>query len=464
MKQILLPIIAGAVLASWVVIAGLLGTPFFNAGAAYWANVIAGLALALGFGYGLGDRLGLIAGQSERTPGRLAIAAGASVTLSAWALPLLARAILDRNPDSRFAAVFFALGAIALPGTLVATVVGATTQRPAGDVTSMISRMQRTLPRRFALAMLGSVIGVALASATTLGAASERVYLFPYALGILLVVAGGVATGAAGRVIAAAVVVGLVGLIWARPSEIQRRDLLAALTDASADAGAGLYYATSELTPPEVLKGTKVEKQLRMMRTEQRNVDREISILLVIETLKRLGAMTISGDGLRQTLELYLSDEAMEPVLPFLRRIASIRSDGQKHFWISIIPQPHEDGARVTMVNEKGEPQRILFRKDFEIELHEGGTPTEKIDTLTIQPQVTHSGIVNDTTETYVVCESVALMFDAWLHAIEVENRTDQVIVRARAQAKIGGVQTQTLQTIDKRLLMKNKIAGARGQ
>src|SRR5262245_59062709 len=172
MKNVLLPIVAGAVLASWVVIAGLLGTPFFNAGASYWANVIAGFALALGFGYGLGDRLGVIAGQSERTPGRLAIAGGAAVTLSAWALPLLARTILDRNPDSRFAAVFFALGAIALPGTLVATVVGATTQRPAGqDVTSMYGRMQRTLPRRFALAMLGSVIGVALASATTLGAA-----------------------------------------------------------------------------------------------------------------------------------------------------------------------------------------------------------------------------------------------------------------------------------------------------
>jgi hypothetical protein len=116
------------------------------------------------------------------------------------------------------------------------------------------------------------------------------------------------------------------------------------------------------------------------------------------------------------------------------------------------------------MANEKGEPQRILFRKDFEIDMHEGGTPTEKLDTLTILPQTTHPGIVNDTTETFVVCENVALFLDAWLHAIEVENRTDRVIVRARAQAKIGGVQTQTLQTIDKRLLMKNKLAGARGQ
>jgi hypothetical protein len=460
--KIILPIVAGAVLASWVVIAGLLGTAFFNAGAAYWANVIGGLALALGFGYGLGDRLGVIGGRSERTPGRLAIAAGAGVTLSAWALPLLARAILDRNPDSRFAAIFFALGAIALPGTLVATVVGATTQRPVGmDETAIGDRMQRTLPRRFALAMLGSVIGVALASATALGAVSERVYLFPYALGFLLVVAGAIATGAAGRVIAAALVAGLAGLILARPSEIQRRELLAALSEATGDAGAGLYYATSELTPPEVLKGTKLERKLRV---ERRNVDREISILLVIETLKRLGAATISGDGLRLTLELYLSDEAMEPVLPFLRRIASIRSNGMGHFWISILPEPHQDGARVTMVTEKGEPQSILFRKDFELDIKEERTSTETIDTLTIEPQVTHPGLVNDTIESYVVCENVALFLDAWLHAIEVDNKTDCVIVRAKAQAKIGGVQTATLQLIDKRLIMKKIIAAERGQ
>lgn len=452
--KIVLPIVAGAVLASWVVVGGLLGTPFFNLGAGYWGNIVSALALALGIGFGLGHRIAPIAGRSERAACRLAIVAGAAITGATWALPLLARAILDHDPDWRWASTIFALGVIALPGALVASVVGATVRVSDSETRLRIEDGHVSAQRRFALAMVGGIAGVALARAIVLNSASERVYLFPYANGLLLMIAGAVGTGGAGRVLAGAIGAGLLGLILAKPSEIQRREFLVALTDATGDPGAGYYYLTSELTDQDMIKDSKARKKLER---ERRNVDLEIPILLVMKTLKSLGAATISGDGLRRTLEIYLDQESMEPVLPFLRKIALIKSDGQGNFDIVIRPDPHVEGAKITISNDKGEPQVLLVKRDITLKLTESVTSTSNTDAIEIWPQEKHPGIVNDTTETPVVCENVALFLDACLIGFVVENKTDQVVVKARAQAKIGAEQTAVLQMIDKRLLMKKK-------
>src|SRR5262249_5837104 len=155
-----------------------------------------------------------------------------------------------------------------------------------------------------------------------------------------LLALGGAAGGGPSRVGALSLVAASTALVFVSPSEVQSTPFLNALADLTNPLGVGTYYATSELTPPYVLNNTNVARWLKDAKGRLAERDRNIAILLILETLKRLGAMNISGDGLRQTLDLYLPGPSKTLVTPFLDKVTGIKSDGHDHFEVQIRRDP----------------------------------------------------------------------------------------------------------------------------
>lgn len=430
--------VAGAALVTQHLLTGVIATPFFGGEAFVWGNVLGAFLLSLGAGLGLGEGLVWLAGGSPRGPWRLAAAGGALVVAATWGFPWIARRVLDAGPESPWApAITFAL-TLALPGAVLASVIPAV----------LPTAPARSALRRVALALLGGLAGLVLSSWGMRHADESLVWAQLYGLGgglLLLSLAG---LGNPGRALALAVGAALAGAIVQKPSEIQSHEFELALSEAFVLRGCGRYYASS--APEHVLDDTDVKRRLDQARRRLHGDDRKIAILLVVETIRSLGPINVSGEGLSRLLETYLPDSSKPLVLPFVRTIRSVRSDGRSmHFTIARSGQ--EGIAKFEVPGKAGEPpQTFAILSDFDLTV---STPDDRTTKLEIGPQTLEkAGLfeVNDTIKTPFLCKNVALWIDACLLAIVVENGQDRVIVKAVAQASVGTVQTKVLQAIDK--------------
>lgn len=440
--------LAGVALVADHLLTGVLAMPFFGGHAFVWGNVLGAFVLALALGIGGGAPLGWLAGGPPRGSWRLVSLAGAAIVASTWAFPRVARHILDGSPDSLFApGATFAL-VLSLPGACLAAAITSAIRADSGAGLSADAAVKGAL-RKLAFAMLGGVVGLALASIGLRHSDQAPIWARLAGLGGALGLIGGLGLGTPGRVVMGVLGAGLVSLIVVRPSEVQGPEYRAALMDVFEPYSPGRYYALT--APPHVLTGTELERRLAAARHRLQGNDKKIAILVVIETLKALGPLNISGVGLKGLFDIYLPESSKRLVLPFIDQIAGVTSDGRR-LKIRILRSPDDGYAHFKIPGENDAQQEFEIRDDFELAITSSGD-RDSVTKLEIGPQlIEKAGTfgINDTVRSPIVCKNVALWIDACLLAVTVENRADLVSVRASAQASIGKLQSQVLQTIDK--------------
>jgi hypothetical protein len=297
--------------------------------------------------------------------------------------------------------------------------------------------------------MLGGVVGLGVASIGLRHAEETLIWQRLCGLGAALGLLGALGLGTPGRVATGLAGAGLAALLFLRPSEIQGAEFRAALRDAFDQYSAGRYYALT--APPHALSGTELERRLSEARRRLQGADGQIAILVVVETLKTLGPVNVSGQGLHGLLDLYLPSSSKRLVLPFIDQIAGVTSDGRR-LRFRIVRSPEDGYAHFKIPGKEGEEQEFEVRGDFDLAITTSGARDE-VTRLEVGPQTLEKAgafEVNDTLRSPVVCKNVSLWIDACLLSVTVENEPDRVLVKAAAQASIGKVQTKLLQTIDK--------------
>ena len=173
-------------------------------------------------------------------------------------------------------------------------------------------------------------------------------------------------------------------------------------------------------------------------------------MILTLEMLQRLGEVTVTGEGLRGTLELLLDPAGKPFVMPFFEQVESIRSDGKGMLYVTIKRTRGEEGQRFQVPGKApGDQVEFWFKDDFTIHLIHTGN----IWKLEFGPvEIEHAGIfeVNDTKRTPLRVLNVALWVDASLLGIVIEDHPDQLVLRAVAQGEIGDVQTVDVMAVTK--------------
>lgn len=437
----------GAALSAFFVHIGLLATPFFGSGAFLWANVFAGFLLALAAGFGLGDLIAAAAGRknTDRAAPRLAVVGGLLAWLAAWALPAVCRWVLAGDPEWTLAPAV-AIGLTTLvPGALIAAIAPSELRVRLAECDAHTAG--RVALRLMGLTTLGGITGIALSAKSLLRADEVEVWVFAYLAGAILVALGLAFLSLPARIgggVAAAALAALCGL---KPSEAQTAQFAVALESAWKEGqGASLYYERT------MDKTVLSEEALRAHAAKVSRDDgpEKAGVILSCEMLLSLGEVTVSGDGLRRTLELLLPPDARPFIMPFFEQVESLRSDGKGMIHVRIKRTRGEEGRRFAIPGAKpGEKVDFWFSDDFTIHITREAT----IWRLEFGPLTTvKAGIfdLHDTYRTPLRVLKVALWIDASLLGIVLEDYPDQVVVKALAQGEIGAVQTVDVQAIPK--------------
>ncbi|MHC4392258.1 MAG: hypothetical protein ACYS22_13225 [Planctomycetota bacterium] len=424
-------------------ITALMLTPFFGATPWFWSLVLASLPVSIALGVTLGGYL-VRRRRSGPSGERIAALSGLVVLCIPQAIGPVARALLDRNPDAALAPVLAVLLLITAPATgICAAIPGAMRpqQRKKKDAFSRGGLL---------LLALGGALGPVLTAPSLLRLIEVPLWTVLWGLGGMLLVASALIMRRLRPPFLAAGLA-LAGCLVSFPTEVRTYEYRRAL-ERSWSLPVGRYYL--DTARQVVLKETDVLRQYEALRSRLRDApDRKVAAVIVFETLERMGAVQITGEGLRRLLELHLPEEAKPRVLPFFERVESVRSDGRGRIQFSLRWFDDDDDAiRVSVPTVDKETLVFRFRRDFELQIRAERDPDVTRSVMEIGPrEVERAGFLeqHDTVKTPVEIEDVALMFDAYLIGLSVTTRGDRVVVRVRAQGAIGGVEEKVIQVID---------------
>jgi hypothetical protein len=427
---------AGAAGAGLHALGGLMLTPFFGPSPFFWANVLASLPLSIGLGAALGR-----AAERWRAVYGTAAAAGALVVAVPVALAPLARAVLDRDPDSLLAPAAAVLALLTLPSALAAVGAGgaARPHSPKGRGGMVL------------ILAAGGVAGVAASGPSLLDPARLPPWIPLWMLAALLLLAGALGAGGAARVLAPFFALCFGTAFFLFSNEIRGYEYEKALEQAWA-LRAGRYYL--ETAGHRVLDRTEVARRYEELRAEiAKGRARSVAAVLVVESLRRMGAVEITGEGLRALLDLHLPAAAKPAVMPLFERVESIRSDGRGTIAFSLRWDREREGARepieVEIPDNKGGTTTFAFEADFTLTLRVDERPGETRTGIAIGPvEIERAGFFesHDTYKTPVLARNVRPFIDAHILGFSVIERRDAVEVHVQAQGPIGGIEDSVLQ------------------
>jgi len=463
MHAFLLVFVAGALAAGLHALGGLMLTPFFGASPFFWANVIVSLPLSLSLGLLLGRPGARGAERLPSLPFRIGVGAGILTIAVPIALAPLARAILDRNPDSLLAPIATVLLLLTLPaaaavGALPAAMALAGGAEPgkggkggkprAGAAARAIGAIVSGGP--LLIFSLGAVAGVAAASPTLLDPQRFPPWAAILGLGGVLVVVGASGTGQAARGLALLVAAALAAAFFAAPNEVRTYGYTKALIQGF-DLRVGRYYL--DTAGRRTLDETDVQRRYEDLRQKIRYApDKSVAAVLVVETLRGLGAAQLTGPGLLKVLDLYLPDHLKPRIMPLFQAIEAVRSDGKGTVAFALKREAEDDPVEVVVPNEEGQLVTFVFTGDFTLTLLVQPGAEESRTTIDIGPvEVEKAGFfdAHDTHRTPVIVKDAKLFFDAYLLGFTVISRKDRVVLRVRGQGSIGPVQETVLDVID---------------
>lgn len=434
----------GTALSAYFLHLGLLLTPFFGADAFLWACVLAAYLLCLAAGYGVGDLLARLVGAKnlEQAAPRLAAAGGILALLSTYLVPEICRGILDRDPGWNLAPIASLLASSFLPGTLIAASVPSEV-RARLEKSDTKASTQSAL-RLTGLVALGGVVGVVLTARALLSLDEVDVWVRAYLVGGLFALLSAFFLGKIGRVLVPILLVACGALVILVPSEIQSQQFAVALEDTwRQNQGGSAYYRRTADT--DRLSSEELERRAREAAEREKP-----GVIMTCEMLEALGAVSVTGDGLCRSLDLLLQPESKPFLVPLFEQLESVRSDGKGLFHCTIKRRRGVEGAPFKLPGEKpGETIDFWFRDDFTIRMIQDGN----VRKLEFGPVTTvRAGVfeLNDTRQTPLRIQNVALWVDASLLGIMIEDHADQVVIKVVAQGEIGDVKTVEVMAMPK--------------
>lgn len=433
----------GTALSAYFLHLGLLLTPFFGAGAFLWASVMAAYLLALALGYGLGDLLARLAGpkELEKAAPRMAALGGLLAIASTYLSPAVCRLVLDRDPGWSLAPLAALAISGLLPGTLIAAAVPSEVRARVAQSESMASA-QGAL-RLVGLVVLGGVVGVALSGRSLLALDEIDVGIRAYLIGGTLTALSACFLGKVGRILCALGLGACAAVIALHPSEVQSQQFAVelALTWKEQQGTGSYYFGTA---------GERLSDEELARRARQELEHEKPGVIMTCEMLDALGAVSVTGEGLCRSLDLLLQPESKPYLMPLFEQLAAVRSDGKGILHCTIKRRRGVEGAPFKVPgDDPGETIDFLFRDDFTIRMIKEGTTWK----LEFGPVTTvRAGVFefNDTRQTPLRIQNVALWVDASLLGIVIEDRPQQVVIRAVAQGEIGDVKTVEVMAIAK--------------
>lgn len=426
----------GAALSAYFLHLGLLFTPFFAAGDFLWASVLAAYLLAIAAGYGVGDLLARLASpkELEQSGPRLAALGGILAIASTYYSPDICRLVLDRDPGWSLAPVVALALASFIPGTLIAASVPSEVRARLEQSASKASA-QGAL-RLTGLVVLGGVVGVVLSARSLLSLDEVDVWLRAYLVGALLALLSCCFLSKIGRIAVPLALLASGSVIALKPSEIQGAQFAVALELAWKERQGGSVYYQSTATTDRL-----PEEELARRAREQASREKP-GVIMTCEMLDALGAVSVTGEGLCRSLDLLLQPESKPFLMPMFQQLASVRADGKGILHCTIKRRRGVEGAPFKIPGEEpGEEVDFLFRDDFTIRMLKEG----QVWKLEFGPVTTvRAGVfeLNDTKQTPLRIQNVALWVDASLLGIVIEDHAKQVVIKAIAQGSIGDVKT----------------------
>lgn len=434
----------GAALSAYFLHLGLLLTPFFGASAFLWASVLAAYLGAIAVGYGLGDVLARLAGpkELERAAPRLAAAGGVLALLSTYLSAEICRLVLDRDPGWSLAPIAALVCASLVPGSLIAAAVPSEV-RARLELSDTKASAQGAL-RLTGLVVLGGVVGVVLSARSLLSLDEVDVWLRAYLVGALLALLSAFFLGKVGRILVPVVLVAATGVIALKPSEIQGQQFAVALEQIwKENRGGSSYYLRSADT--DRLSAEELAARARASLQREKP-----GVIMTCEMLDALGAVSVTGEGLCRSLELLLQPESKPYLMPMFKQLESVRAEGNGILHCTIKRQRGVEGAPFQIPgDDPGEVIDFLFRDDFTIRMLKEG----HVWKLEFGPVTTvRAGVfeLNDTKQTPLRVQNVALWVDASLLGIVIEDHAEQVVIKAIAQGSIGDVKTVEVMAMPK--------------
>jgi len=434
--------LTGAALSASHLLVGLLLMPFFGQGPFLWANVFAAFILSLGGGLFLWKAIPPRWLTAERAPYAFAAAGGLLLSFVPLSIAPVARAVLDGNPDSWFSAVVTTILLLVIPGLPLAAVL------PALLSGGGRRRSQRRPEAKVAIAMLGASLGIAVCMPALLSAevpAAPMLGLLGAALAVLASFEIHMVLRFPVILLSLAAFTGCL----VSPGELGSVQYRSALARGFQMRVGRYYLATAGR---RVLRGTEIRRRYEdfVGKLEKAPDKPAAAILLVVDTLRALGPVTTTGAGLQSTLSPLVPKAAARFLEPFFERVEELSSDGLGT--INFVMKPGMGALPITIPRRprKGEMSyKLLVKGDFSIALIRRGRNTE----LRIGPHlIQRAGFleVNETHETPLVIQDVALFVDAHLLGVSIENRPDCIAIRVKAQGSIGGVKNDVVQVVQK--------------
>lgn len=440
--------LAGAVACVLHTLVGFMLTPFFGDEPFFWAHVLASFPLSLGLGLALGQPL---RGSGGAAPFRIAAWAGLLATAVPITLAPLTRAILDHNPDAAAAPMIAVALLITLPAAAAAAVLGAAGAIRLPKKAGWAQRVATSPQASVLLFAIGGGLGLLVALPGLAPGEIAAPHTFPLALGVGLALVAAFGLGPRARVLALVGPALCVGFFVTQDNEIKSVEYQSALSSGWRFR-VGAYYLNT--AGRRALASADVFAEYDALKLRIDGSKRPAAVL-VTETLRKMGAVQMTGAGIRRVLDLYLPAEAKPYVVPLLERIQTVRSDGRGtiSFALAWDQQENKDEIRITIPTVDDAELTFVFTRDFELSIHveedENGTHTN----VGIGPvEIEKAGFFesNDTYKTPVRIEDAVLFLDAYLQALRIVSQDGRVVVSVQAQASVGGVTEKVVQVINR--------------
>ncbi len=443
---------AGAAIACLHAVGGLMLTPFFGASPFFWSNVLASYPVSLSVGIVLGSPLRR--GRSQKSTPRLAVLAGLLLLCVPGALAPLARGVLDHDPDALLAPAVTVFCLITLPSAVAAALLPLRARGGRTGKRTLIERLVFSEGAPLFLFAVGSAVGMLVTAPFLLEAGERPVWPSLWLFGVVLCVFGAVGFGRLGRLCTLGAGSALVAAFLTVPAAGEVRSFAYRKALRSAwDLRVGRYYL--DTAGRRVLEQTEALARYDELREKITYAsDKTVVAVLIVETLKSMGRVELTGEGLQAGLDLHLPEKAKVWAMPLVEQIGLVRSDGHGRIAFSLRQRLEQEPIRVELPTSTG-MLTFLFTGDFYLQIRVADGERESRTFVDIGPvSVEKAGFLetNDSYETPVLLEDVSFFFDAHLLGLTIVTRPDTVTLLARGQGAIGGVKESVIQVVDLRV------------
>ena len=435
-------VMAGFALAGSHLLVGLFLTPFFGDGPFLWANIFASFLLSLLGGVVLDSSHIQSFFKKEACAFFYLLIGSTWLAATPLILPQVTRTILDTDPDNLFAALLSSLFLITLPGVLLVGTLPATIRcRP----TNQQLKGSQLLLTAF---LAGNTLGVFIACPALLSEKYPALLLLGSMAWLPLFYAAWSWNGWF-RVLALSAGTALAATLLFAPGELASLEFRAALRR-SFKLHVGRYYLAT--AGRRVLKDADIRHEFERITKslEGKEDPAAAAIIAMVRTLKGLGPVETTGDGLAGTLKQLLSESTLRYLLPFLESVNKIISDGKGR--ISFVLKPTMRGQMIT-IPEGARPEekvlKLLLKDDFSLAF----TQQDQLTNIRVEPEVVEKAgffEMNETHKTPLRIKDVALWVDAHLLGCTIDNSKTRIVIKVKAQGSVGAVTEEVIYAVEK--------------